>query len=83
MIDRLLHQYRDEKDWLVKVQTMALIHNLSVIKDKSWVLNDTARLMEVSIGLVSENLKIARAISEDEQFMRKCKSRIDALSKLA
>lgn len=45
----------------------------------NWKLSDTAEYFNVSIGLVSENIKLSNAIDEDIR-LTKCKTRQQALN---
>ena len=48
---------------------------------RDWTLSKTAEHFGVSIGLVSENLRLALAIHTNDAIL-KCESRQDALKKL-
>lgn len=48
---------------------MGLFHQGASLKDKSWTVKDTASYFEVSIGLASENLRLAQAIQKHEKMM--------------
>lgn len=48
---------------------------------KGWTLSNTAEHFRVSIGLVSENLKLAHALHSNESLI-KCESRQDALRRV-
>lgn len=70
--------YDGEKRWYVKVLLMRVYH-LQQKKDYSrWRIQDTARYFDVSIGLVSENLKLARYYSR----IKSCPNREEALRKI-
>jgi hypothetical protein len=48
---------------------------------KDWTISKTAEDFGLSIGLVSENLKIAEAMHKDSSIIN-CKNRLDALRKV-
>jgi hypothetical protein len=73
--------YRAEKTWHGKVTVMEIFHLTMTLRVKKWTLAGTADIFGVSIGLVSENLRLAAMIHRDERIM-KCKTRKDALKKL-
>lgn len=50
--------YNKSTTWQRKVVLIAMYHNYQCIKDKKWKLSQTASYFGVSIGLVSENLKL-------------------------
>lgn len=56
-----LEKYRQEQSWLDKVIVMELYHLAATSTYKDWTLEKTAIYFEVSIGLVSENLRLAEA----------------------
>lgn len=73
-------KYDKEEAWDKKVIIMALFHNTMLLKHgKRWTICHTARSMEISIGTVSENLRLADALHNG---LDECKSRIEALKRL-
>lgn len=76
-----LEKYQSEKTWYNKVTVMELYHMTMCYRWKEWTLSKTAEYFEVSIGLVSENLRLAHTIHIDDAIL-KCESRQDALRKL-
>lgn len=78
----LLEQYQQSESWSEKITLMELFHLGKRTVDKYWTLNDTARYFYVSIGLASENLKLAAAI-HSYPFLLKCESRQKALNRLS
>jgi hypothetical protein len=73
-------KYLTEKTWHGKVLIMSLYHTAMTLKFKNWTLTDTAKQFNCSIGLVSENLALAKLIDINPKIM-KCKSRQEALEK--
>ena len=65
----ILERYSQEKLWFKKVLLMEVYHLSKVHADKDWTLGETAKDFGCSIGLVSENLKLARAIQVNEKIM--------------
>ena len=47
---------------------------------KKWRIRDTANMLKLSLGAVSEDLQLARAITNDR--LEKCTSRNQALKRL-
>jgi hypothetical protein len=56
-----LSDYNETKLWFRKVIVMGLLHNSKKLQSK-WSVKDTADFFNVSIGLVSENLRLASHI---------------------
>jgi hypothetical protein len=65
----LVKRYKDETGWKDKCLLLELIHikmrQQSLTKQRKWRIKDTAKMLELSIGLVSEDLQIAKAISSN------------------
>lgn len=77
-----LERYQREDTWYGKVIVMEIYHLARIHSDKNWTIADTARdFGGVSNGLVSENLKLAKAMHERDDLIN-AKSRVDALKKL-
>lgn len=60
---------------------MEIFHLAACMHDTTWTISKTANYFTVSIGLVSENLKLAYAIHDDPSILC-CNSRQNALRKL-
>lgn len=60
---------------------MEIYHLAMIHREKGWTISKTASHFNCSIGLVSENLRLAHALHDDEE-LNKCESRQDALKKL-
>jgi hypothetical protein len=54
-----LERYNSEEIWWRKVLIMEIFHFAMSRQDNNWTLGKTAGSFNVSIGLVSENLRIA------------------------
>jgi len=62
-------KYDDEKSWFKKVLILDSFHSLMIIKHgRKWTIYNTARSLEVSPALVSENLRIAEALRNGIEF---------------
>jgi hypothetical protein len=73
--------YTNESTWHGKVTVMEIYHLTMCHREKGWTLTKTAKHFECSIGLVSENLRLAYAIHSDDKIL-KCESRQVALKKI-
>lgn len=60
---------------------MEIYHLAMTHRERGWTLSKTANSFGVSIGLVSENLRLAQAIHTNDRII-KCESRQDALRRL-
>ena len=52
----------DEKkpSWVERVKHVALIHKSNLEDDENWTLQKTAKLLDRSVGRISEDLMLAR-----------------------
>jgi len=77
-------KYKEITTWQEKAVLISLYHTAMCMKYKAWTLQDTAAHFEVSIGLVSENIRIAKHIdsTEDGPKLMKCETREKALKYL-
>lgn len=76
-----LERYSKEDTWYGKVMIMEIYHLAMSQRHNDWTITNTAADFDVSVSLVSENLKIAKAMHIREDIIN-CKSRVDALKKL-
>jgi hypothetical protein len=76
-----LERYSLETTWHGKAMIMEIYHLAMLSRFKNWTISRTAEHFEVSIGLVSENLRLAHALHTNDNLL-KCESRQDALRKL-
>lgn len=73
-------KYDSVEDWYKKSIVMNMYHTIMEQKIKDWTISDTAHYFGCSIGLVSENLKIAKSIETDKNHdLEKMKTRREAL----
>jgi hypothetical protein len=75
-------RYYQERTWHAKVMVMEIFHLAMTQREPDWTLTKTAREFGVSVGLVSENLRLALLIHANEKVLR-CNTRQDALRKLS
>jgi hypothetical protein len=76
-----LERYEVEKTWHGRATVMGLYHLAQGLRFGKWTVTQTAQYFNCSIGLVSENIKLAKAISEGDKLI-KCESRQEALKRL-
>lgn len=74
-------KYHHESTWHGRALVMEIFHLAACQNDKKWTIERTAKYFCVSIGLVSENLKLAKAIHYNPSVMLYT-SRQDALRRL-
>lgn len=72
----------NETDWKKRVHIIGLFHYSMVLKNKKWRVKDSARSLGISIGQVSEDLKLCRLI-EKYPILENCMTRKDALISVA
>jgi hypothetical protein len=77
-----VERYRIADKWQDKVLVMNLYHITATKISKDWTIRKTATVFEVSIGLVSENIRLADEIDHNNFEVTNCATRQDALSKL-
>lgn len=70
-----LHLYVQAKSWQRKCILIAMYHNFHCMKNKLHKLSDTAEYFHVSIGLVSENVRLFKRWND----VKDCATRKDAL----
>jgi hypothetical protein len=74
-------RYQREATWHGRAMIMEIYHLAMSTRETRWTITKTAEHFQVSIGLVSENLRLAHAMHDDDRII-KCESRQDALKKL-
>jgi hypothetical protein len=74
-----LEKYNSEKSWHGKVLVMEIYH-LAHCQQKGWSIARLAQDFQVSIGLASENLKLATLIHTTPTILH-ARSRQEALKK--
>lgn len=74
-------KYKQVKTWHDRVLVMEIYHLAMVARRKKWPISLTAKYFGCSVGLVSENLKLAQAIHKDPTII-KVESRDKALKEI-
>lgn len=74
-------RYGLEPEWYGKVLVMEIYHLTMRQRRNKWTITDTAKYFHCSIGLVSENLKIARALHQNNELVELL-TRKEALRKI-
>jgi hypothetical protein len=74
-------RYQQETTWHGRAMVMEIYHLAMSQITRVWTIRGTAQHFNVSVGLVSENLKLAHAIHIDESILQ-CESRQEALKRL-
>lgn len=72
--------FNEEKIWHKKVVIIETFHLLMEFKSPGWKIKDTAEFFNISLSYVSEDLKLAAAIRENENL--KILSRNRALKRI-
>jgi hypothetical protein len=76
-----LDKYRQETTWHGRALVMEIYHLAMSQRETRWTVTKTAQYFQVSVGLASENLRLAHAIHEDAAIVQ-LKHRQDALKRL-
>lgn len=74
-------RYYSDNTWQGRVLVMEIFHMAAILSDPNWTVGKTANFFGVSIGLASENLRLADAIHANERLML-VPTRTEALRKL-
>jgi hypothetical protein len=77
----LVERFKNEKRWKDKCLLLEIIHIKMKQQKKLWRIRDTAKMLNLSVGLVSEDLQLARKLVDDEEIS-KCESRNKAIKLL-
>lgn len=72
-------QYENAKSWQEKAALMYIFHTVTAMTSKHWHIKDTASHFNVSIGLVSENLRLCVEIDLGNKLVLESKTREEAL----
>jgi hypothetical protein len=76
-----LQRYNEATSWQDKAMIMEIYHLAMCHNVKGWTLQGTAKEFDCSIGLVSENIRLAHAMHRDLSFLT-IESRQEALRRL-
>jgi hypothetical protein len=71
--------FNDETVWHKKIAIVAACHYQHCALDKKWTLSKTAKLLELSVGTISENCRIAELIELNPKLIERCENRKEAL----
>lgn len=74
-------RYNQETTWHGRAMIMEIYHLAMTQRITKWTITDTAQMFNVSIGLVSENLRLAHYIHIDPSLVN-IQSRQDALNRV-
>ena len=74
-------KYEQETTWQGKMTVMEIYHLAMSANNPRWTITLTARDFNVSIGLVSENLRLAYSSHINPKILE-CESRQEALKRL-
>jgi len=61
---------KNETLWYQKASLIETYHYVESIKDKSWRIVDTATALGLSKGYISEELKLANAVRNDDSIKK-------------
>lgn len=75
-------KYAECKTWQEKSTLISLYHTLMLVKYSDWIIHDTALHFRVSVGLVSENIRLAKEIDNNNKKIIDAKTREEALKLL-
>ena len=76
-----LDRYNSETTWFGKVIVIEIYHLAMTTRSKNWTITKTAEYFQCSIGLVSENLRLAELLHTDPTLST-LPTRQDALKRL-
>jgi len=62
--------FKKESIWHKKITFLETYHLMRTLKNPLWTQADTAKTFEISIGLVSEDLKLAKKIRENGELKK-------------
>lgn len=81
MNQSFLERYNKETTWQSKAIVMEIYHLSQCELNTQWTIYNTAHYFKVSVGLVSENLKLARIMNDTNEEFKDC-SRKQALKRI-
>lgn len=71
-------KFHSSQDWKEKIFLVSQFHSRRCIHTKTWKVKQTAQYFGVSVGLVSENLNLARVFD----LLGECSSRAQAIKQM-
>lgn len=75
-----LEALKQEKIWHKRALMINFYHNLMLLKKKNWNMRKTAKRLEISLGMVSESIKLAKAVVDNKEI--EMMTRKNALQKI-
>ena len=81
-ITEVKEKFEKEKIWHRKCIIIDIYHMFKCNSDPTWNMRKTAKDLDLSVGHVSESIKISKAINDDPLFTSKNKDRKTALMRL-
>lgn len=76
---KVSEKYKKTSSWLLRARLIFVYHNYQMFKHEyKWSVRKTARYFDVSIGQVSESLKLVSNYDK----IKDCKTRQEALEKV-
>ena len=80
MSDITKQPYENCKTWQDKCLYIAIYHHFMCLKHAHWKVSNTASHFKLSIGLISENLRLAKEMDGDKgEKIMNCKTREEGL----
>lgn len=76
-----VERYQVAETWVDKVLIISIYHTAMTRGSSEWTIRKTASVFEVSVGLVSENIRLANAIDSGLPITE-CNTRQEALTKI-
>jgi len=74
-------KFQSSSEWHERASIMSTYHYAMKIMETRWTIRKTAKYFRVSIGLTSENLRLANAVLDNGDLIR-VKTRQAALDRL-
>jgi hypothetical protein len=74
-----VHSPPVKQDWISRALEIRKFHVEQCRDEEGWTIEKTAKLLNRSIGSVSQDLSLASWLKTHEKQLRRCRSRRDAL----
>jgi len=65
----IIQLLKEESIWHKKAFMISLYHSINSMADDKWTIRDTAKELNLSIGLVCEDLQLTEAIKKNEKLL--------------
>lgn len=59
---------KKEKKWHRKAMLINLFHNSMLLRKKKWTMRESAKKLDISLGAISESIRLAKAILENSEL---------------